>query len=59
MNHLTYSFNESDWLHTMKKELFEGNKDKESLFNFDFANEKIKQGRFVWEPLEVSGRKDS
>lgn len=52
MNRLTCPFNEADWIGNMKKELVESLKDKEEYYNFDFVDENIKDGRFVWEPVD-------
>lgn len=54
MDRKGYSFGEAESLQSMKNELKEYEKDKESEYNFDFANEQIKQGRFLWEITEVS-----
>lgn len=39
---------EEDWLLTMKKEIIEDIKEKESKYNFGFDEEKNKEGKFLW-----------
>ena len=48
MNRLIESQNETDFIQMLKKEMLETLKDKQSLYNFDFESETIKEGRYVW-----------
>lgn len=53
MNPLRYeSVPEQDWLSIMKKELLESQKSKETLYNFDFNEDKFKSGCYIWEKVQ-------
>ena len=56
MDHLNNDICEEDWVMTMKKELLECMKEKESLYNFNFENEIAKEGRYSWVKVETHSK---
>jgi hypothetical protein len=52
MNSIESTTFEEDWILSMKKEILDDNKEKESFYNFDFQNERSKQGKYWWENLK-------
>ena len=54
MNHLNSPPTEEDWMRGIKKELLDDKKDKETLYNFDFEQERSRDGRLIWERVESS-----
>lgn len=55
------SISEISWLTIIKKEMIENQKSKETLYNFDFTQDRIRSGNYLWEmihdPLQVTTSK--